>query len=138
MVGALDSLWTSWGYASTNQMGDVQMKKLVVLSLVAIGTAIPAVASAHTLSGNAARAEARAICRAINDLPAEVNPYACQRTGAPRRRSAHTIDVGLSLRDPNDGERCTAFIRVRLSSRSNRRSVFEHRHSCQANPYAGL
>jgi hypothetical protein len=114
------------------------MKKLVVLSLVAIGAAIPAVASAHTLSGNAARAEARAICQAINEVSSDVNPYACRRTGAPRRRSPHTIDVGLSLRDPNDGERCTAFIRVRLSSRSNRRSVFEHRHSCQANPYAGL
>ena len=114
------------------------MKKLVVLSLVAIGTAIPAVASAHTLSGNAARAEARAICRAINELPAETNPYTCRRVGTPRRRSAHTIDVGLALYDPNDGERCTAYVRVRLRRTSYRRDVFEHRHTCLGNPYAGL
>ena len=114
------------------------MKKFVVLSLVAIGAAIPATASAHTLSGNAARAEARAICRAINELSPDVNPYICRRTGTPRRRSAHTIDVGLALYDPNDGERCTAYIRVRLRRTSYRRDVFEHRHNCLANPYAGL
>jgi hypothetical protein len=114
------------------------MKKLVVLSLVAIGIAIPAEASAHRLSGNAARAEARSICSRINDLPAEENPYVCRRVGTPRRRSAHTIDVGLALHDPNDGERCTAYIRVRLRRTSSRRDVFEHRHTCLANPYAGL
>lgn len=114
------------------------MKRLVVLSVLAIGAAIPTGASAHTLNGNTARADARAVCAAINDVSAETNPYVCRRTGSPRRRSAHVIDIGLALHDPNDGERCTAFIRVRLSSRSFRRTISRHRHNCLANPYAGL
>jgi hypothetical protein len=114
------------------------MKKLVLLSLLAMGAAFPAGASAHTLNGNTARADARDVCEAINEVDAETNPYVCTRTGSPRRRSAHVIDVGLSLHDPSDGERCTAYIRVRLSSRSFRRTVSELRHNCLADPFAGL
>ncbi len=114
------------------------MKKLVFLSLLAIGAAVPSGASAHTLSGNTARADARAVCAAINEQDAEVNPYICRRTGAPRRRSAHVIDVGLSLHDPADGERCTAYVRVRLRNTSFRRTVSRGRHNCLADPFAGL
>jgi hypothetical protein len=114
------------------------VKKLLILSLVAAGAAVPATASAHTLSGNTARADARSVCRAINNVDAETNPYVCRRVGSPRRRSAHVIDIGLALRDPNDGETCTAYIRVRLNSRSFSRRVLRHRHTCLADPFAGL
>src|SRR5687768_16609510 len=114
------------------------MKKLVLVAAVAAATIVPSVASAHTLGGTDARRAAQRVCTQINNVSADVNPYVCRRVGTPRRRSPHVIDIALALRDPNDGETCTAYIRVRLSTTSNRYRAFRHRHTCGADPFAGL
>lgn len=116
------------------------MKKLLVLALVAVGIMlVPSTASAHFLTNSRAKPLAQSVCRAINNVPADENPYICQRVGAGRRRSAHAIDYPLSLYDPNDGERCRAWVRVRFrSSSSFSRRVIGLRHDCLADAFAGV
>ena len=116
------------------------MKKLIILGLLAASVlALPASANAHVLRNGSARPLAQRVCNAVNDVPADENPYICRRVGAARRRSAHRIDYPLSMFDPNDGEECIAVVRVSFRNRfSFRRVAREGATSCLADPFAGV
>jgi hypothetical protein len=82
-------------------------------------SAAPSSAAGGTfLSDGAANRAARTACRNISAAPASVTPYLCSRWFRGRRISSSTVTWRLALRDPADGERCTARLVVSRSSGS--------------------
>src|SRR4051812_36904134 len=99
-----------------------------------VGLAEPA--AAHRLTSSAALSSGRGICAVINKVSLNINPYTCDRAVVARRRTAHAIDVRLRFRDPANGERCTAIVRVAFrGARTYSRRITIVRHDCQANPF---
>lgn len=115
------------------------MKKLVLGAILVTALAMPSGASAHTLRVSVVRTLAADVCRDINRVDPTENPYACRRLLRAERRSRHAFLIGLRLVDPNDGERCTAVLRIRYRSARSRTVIAKAAgHNCYANPFAGL
>jgi len=112
------------------------MKTRIVLASViaAFAVATPAAAApssaapasaagSSVLTDGAAIRAARTACRNISAAPASVTPYLCRGYFRGRRLSRSAATFRMSLRDPADGERCTAILTVtrRSSGIINRR-----------------
>ena len=116
------------------------MKRLILAAAVATAMlALPMTAEAHTLKAKTAKKLAQGVCKDINALDPEENPYVCRRVMRAERRSRHALLVGLDLTDPEDGEECVAVIRVKYRSKKSRTVLaLAAGHNCLADPFAGL
>jgi hypothetical protein len=86
-------------------------------------SAAPSAAGSSVLTDGAAIRAARTACRNISAAPASITPYVCRGYFRGRRLSRSAATFRLNLRDPADGERCTAILTVtrRSSGIINRR-----------------
>jgi hypothetical protein len=94
--------------------------KLVLCAALAVTAlaAMPSVASAHYLGNRDANRTARLACQDITR--SESTPYVCRGILARQRRSAHAVSYLLDLYDPNDGEECSAIVRIFIKAGSRR------------------
>jgi hypothetical protein len=108
-------------------MRSLPVKLVLCAGLAAMAfAALPSAASAHYLTTRQATQNARAACNQISQN--ENTPYICRGVVDRSRRSAHRVNFLLDLYDPNDGEECSAVLRiyVRAGSRRIRGTIVDH------------
>ena len=108
-------------------MRSLPVKLALCVALAATALAVvPAMASAHYLTTRQATQNARAACNQISENPN--TPYVCRGLIDRARRSAHVVRFLLDIYDPNDGEECSAILRiyVRTGSRRIRGTITDH------------